>query len=625
MTHLLNIRALGDENVEDYALYRFSGREAISESFLYEVELFTDTDPDCSKLIGKLCEFDVTQGSAEPRIFAGRIYAARKTRQGGSHFVTVQVRPAYHALSYARDTHFVQDKSSIDIFEAMTKDLTGFVKSVQASPSPQPRAYSVRLDEYENRFLDRLLSHDGLMYFFVYERGAGAFRHKMIVSNQPSAYIDVPGGAVEFRPQSDKAAINHLERNYAAKPQSQDVATFSSINSETVKPGSEAMPDFAKVYAHETKAFIDEEGDNSAQKKAFKERHAQEADYIEGRSDEPHLFAGGRVEIKEANGLVPNKVVLTAVMHSAEDPWMFDADRPGQYSNSFTAIDANLTFRPAVDEPQRVAPGPFLGVIGDEQGVTGESHVDDKHRVPVLIDGARDYSGQGLNKAVWLPVRQQWGAGGTHGSQFLPRGGTRVVVNFLHGDPDLPYIDGVLYSPGNKYPHPHAESGLKSGWRSVTNKDGGVTQEFFFEDKEGEERIWLYTDRNYEREVQKDELGHIFNDQAIEIENDQRLTVHNNREVQIDVNQVTNVDGERQTTVTGKSSHESVQEILLTVGPSSIKLTPSGIEITAPTIKIDASATLDMSAGASATLGAPMTEVSGDGMLTLKGGMVMIN
>lgn len=616
MTHLLNIRALGDEDVAEYALYRFSGREAISESFLYEIELVADVDPDCTKLIGKMCEFDVTQGSADPRIFAGRIYAARKFKAGGSMRIAVQVRPAYHALSYAKDTHFVQDKNSIDIFEAMTKDLTGFVKSVDAS-TPEPRVYSVRLDEYENHFLDRLLSHDGLMYFFVYDKGSGAFRHKMIVTDKASAYIDVPGGAVEFRAQSDKAAIKHLERNYSATAASQDVAKFSSMNSEKVATGSKPMPDFAKVYSHETKAFVEEESDSSKLETAFEDHHDQKSDFLEGQSDEPQLFAGGRVEILEAESLSPKKVVLTEVSHHAEDPWMFDADRPGNYSNSFAAISAEKVFRAPVDEPQRVAPGPFLGVVGNDNTAMGEATVDDKYRVPVLIDGARDYSSQGLNKEVWLPVRQQWGAGSTHGAQFMPRSGTRVIVSFMNGNPDLPFVDGILYSPQNKSPDAHADAGLRTGWRSVTNMDGGVTQEFFFEDKEGEERIWLYTDRNFEREVHNDELGHIIHDQKIEIDNDQILEVHNNREVQIDVDQITNVDGVRKTTVTGNSSHESMQEILLKVGASSITMTPSSIEIKAPQIKIKADATLDAESA--------MTTVKGSGLLTLQGGLVKIN
>lgn len=624
MTHLLNIRALGDEDIEEYALYRFTGREAISESFLYELELLTDGDPDCSKLIGKLCEFDVTQGGTDPRIFAGRIYSARKFQVSGTVHVNVQIRPAYHALSYARDTHFVQDKSSLDIFEAMTKDLTGFVKSINASP-PKPRGYSVRLDEAEDRFLDRLLSHDGLMYFFVYERGAGAFRHKMIVTDKTASYIDIPGGAVEFRPGSDKAAISHLERSLNASGGGDDLAKMSSMNSETVEASKDDPPDFAKVYAHEVKIFATGESDHAALGKALKERKAQESDGVSGQSDEPQLFAGGRVEITEAGSLTPPRIVITSVSHAAEDPWMFDADRPGRYSNHFTAIAADQIYRPPPEQPPRIAPGPFLGVVGKEGTMKGGPDVDDKYRVPVMIQGARDYSGAGLNKEVWLPVRQQWGAGGTHGSQFLPRAGTRVVVNFINGNPDLPYVDGVLFSPANAFPDAHADTGTRTGWRSVTEGDGGITQEFFFEDKDGSERVWLYTDRNFEREVQNDELGHIFGNQTIEIEKDQTLTVHQNRMTTIDQDETNDITGKRTTTVTGKSLHESMQEIELKVGPSSIKLTMSGIEITAPTIKISADATLDMKAGAMATLKSPMTEVGGDAMLTLKGGLVMIN
>lgn len=619
MTHLLNIHALGDEDVKDYALYRFNGREALSESFLYQLELLTSGDPDCSQLIGKLCEFDVAQGADEPRVFAGRIYAARKLRSGDLYHVHVVVRPAYHALSYAKDTHFAQDKHSIDIFEAMTKDVIGLVKEVQAS-SPSQRIYSVRIDEYENEFLDRLLSHDGIFYYFFYDRGGGAYRHKMILGDSSSSYKDVPGGSVRFLPNDSGGGIKHLERIHGATAQSQDSANFSSMNSHVVNTGSDTMPDFAKVYSHETKAFLEEESDSSKVKTALKERHEQDSDFVKGSSDNPQLFAGGKVEITEAGSLTPSKLVLTSVVHEAVDPWMLDGSGTGSYRNSFTGIDASKTFRPPVDKPQRIAPGPLLGVVGKktERMAKGAAEVDDKYRVPVLIDGARDYSDDGLNAEVWLPVRQQWGADSTHGAQFIPRAGSRVVVSFLNGNPNMPYVDGVLYShDGNKYPDAHGDAALRTGFRSVTNEDGGVKQEFFFEDKDGEERIYLYTDRNYEREVVNDELGKIGNDQDIEIDNDKRLTVHNDRTTQI--------DGKCETTVTGKRYVYSTEEIELKVGQSSIKMTPSEIVIKSMNIKVDATVALDMKAVTEAKLKALMTEVSGDAMLTLKGGVVMIN
>ncbi len=133
--HLLNLRSLADATLDDYNLLSFEGREAISEPFDYRIEMITTAEPDLSSWIGQLAEWDVTPMHGAPRIFAGRIYAAKRMVTASSMRVVVQVRPAYHALSYARATHFIQDKNSVDIFEAMTGDVTGLVKEHVGQPA----------------------------------------------------------------------------------------------------------------------------------------------------------------------------------------------------------------------------------------------------------------------------------------------------------------------------------------------------------------------------------------------------------------------------------------------------------------------------------------------------------
>jgi type VI secretion system secreted protein VgrG len=62
------------------------------------------------------------------------------------------------------------------------------------------------------------------------------------------------------------------------------------------------------------------------------------------------------------------------------------------------------------------------------------------------------------------------------------------------------------------------------------------------------------------------------------------------------------------------------------VGGSSIAIAADGIAMkTDGTVKVEATAPLTMQSSAQADLKSPMTTVNGDGMLTLKGGMVMIN
>ncbi len=75
-------------------------------------------------------------------------------------------------------------------------------------------------------------------------------------------------------------------------------------------------------------------------------------------------------------------------------------------------------------------------------------------------------------------------------------------------------------------------------------------------------------------------------------------------------NQTTKID-------LGKSSLEAMQSIELKVGSNSVKIDQTGITIKGLMITIEGTAKADLKS--------PLTSVNGDGMLMLKGGIVMIN
>ena len=70
-------------------------------------------------------------------------------------------------------------------------------------------------------------------------------------------------------------------------------------------------------------------------------------------------------------------------------------------------------------------------------------------------------------------------------------------------------------------------------------------------------------------------------------------------------------------TQAGSTSITAGKEIKLSVGANSIKIDNSGVTINSTMITLQGKATVEVKS--------PMTTVSGDGMLTLKGGMTMIN
>jgi type VI secretion system secreted protein VgrG len=198
-----------------------------------------------------------------------------------------------------------------------------------------------------------------------------------------------------------------------------------------------------------------------------------------------------------------------------------------------------------------------------------------------------------------------------------------------------------MYTPSQAYPFDPSAHATQTGWKSITDKNGSITQNFLFEDKPGAEEIQLYTGRDYRRLIDNDDWGTIKHDQTLIVENDQtetikhdqKLTVENDQTIAITNNRKIDVTGKedttisktRTTTVTQKSLLESKQEIELKVGPCSIKMTMDKIVITAPQIEIKGTATVKIEAGAMLETKAPMIQESADAMMILKGGMVMIN
>ncbi|MBM6575092.1 type VI secretion system tip protein VgrG [Microvirga sp. SRT01] len=635
--HLLNLHAMAGVDLASLSLLRFEGREALSEPFDYRLELVCREAPgDIRRWIGQLAEWDITTEDDAERRFAGRIFETDiSSTDHGQFRIHVRVRPAYHATAYARATHFIQDKSALEIFDAMVADVPGLATDISLSPAPPKQTYAVRYDETEFEFLQRLLAQDGIFYFFTYAEAAGAYHHTMHVGNAARSYLDVPDGDdIRLTPGSESSKLTSLAHTHRARPSKHD---FHGLDVRKVDApfahSASAVGDWGRVYPHSYEDLIGEAvaaGDVNGRGARHGEGYAQAAETIVGSGRDHLFFAGGRIKAEWPDRPLPARIVLTSVSHSAFDPWMLVGGGDAIYSNSFTAMDASKPFRPALPHGRRRAAGPVLGVVSKKGSVEGQAVVDDLNRIPVAVTHAREYTA--LPDIVWLPVQQAW-ASGTHGAQFFPRIGTRVVIDFLYGDPDMPFVSGTLYTPSAKYPFDPQSKVTQTGWRSVTDKNGGVTQELMFEDKPGGEEVYLYTGRDYRRLVDNDETGTVKRDQTLTVERDQKETIQRDQTMKIENDRKIDVTGIQQTTVqktqtvtvTQKSLHESLKEIELVVGTSSIKLAPDGITIKAAKITVEAEGVLTASAGGQATLKAAITELSASGMMTVKGSIVMIN
>jgi uncharacterized protein involved in type VI secretion and phage assembly len=118
------------------------------------------------------------------------------------------------------------------------------------------------------------------------------------------------------------------------------------------------------------------------------------------------------------------------------------------------------------------AGGPHLGVVIGRDGTeTGphEVYADKIGRVRVRFPWDRktgEKPGDGFkrgNDACWVRVSEGW-AGRQFGTQFLPRIGQEVIVDFLDGDPDRPIVTGRVYNADRGFanlPFPEGQTDLE--------------------------------------------------------------------------------------------------------------------------------------------------------------------
>src|SRR5262249_49186167 len=104
-------------------------------------------------------------------------------------------------------------------------------------------------------------------------------------------------------------------------------------------------------------------------------------------------------------------------------------------------------------------------------------------------------------------------------------------VDFLEGDPDRPIIVGSVYNadmmPPYKLPDHKTQSGIMS--RSTLKGDAENYNEFRFEDKKGEEYIYLRAEKDNIIAVENNEVQWVGNDKWIEVDNDETTTIKKNR------------------------------------------------------------------------------------------------
>ena len=334
------------------------------------------------------------------------------------------------------------------------------------------------------------------------------------------------------------------------------------------------------------------------------------------------LFAGGVFTLEDH----PDKgdfVVIGARYHIPQSGYGSGNSGSPPIRCAFELMSKSETFKAPLMTVRPIIAGPQTAKVISKNDE--EIDVDEYGRILVRFFWDRDEKEARRVRVAQMLAGAQWG------SQFIPRVGQEVVVEFLEGDPDKPLVVGTVYNAKMKLPYKLPANKTMSGIKSNSSKGGGGYNEFVFDDKKSSELVRFRAQCDYEATILNSEtrsIGKSFEKAAngepsrsttLEKGDDVLAIKEGNAKLTIDKgDQKVDIKAGNQTIDVAKTiAITAKMKIELTVGSSTITMDPSGITIKAPLITLEGNATIKASA--------PMVQVTADGVLTLKGGLTMIN
>nr|WP_275406011.1 type VI secretion system tip protein TssI/VgrG [Delftia lacustris] len=231
------------------------------------------------------------------------------------------------------------------------------------------------------------------------------------------------------------------------------------------------------------------------------------------------------------------------------------------------AQPTSLAFTPPRTTPKPRTTGPQTAVVVGPAGE--EIWTDEYGRIKVQFHWDR-LGSKDQNSSCWIRVATNW-AGPGFGAISIPRIGHEVVVDFLNGDPDYPIVTGCVYNAANMPPWALPANATQSGIKTRSSKGGaagagmkngpGDANAIRFEDKAGQEQLWLHAQKDQLTEVEndedkwvgndrrktidRDETSVIHRDRTETVDRDETITVHNNRTERVDHNEKISIGDNR--------------------------------------------------------------------------------
>ncbi|EGT4374126.1 type VI secretion system tip protein VgrG [Cronobacter malonaticus] len=549
--------------VEGLLFWKLSGREALSEPFMFTLTLLgTDARADRSALLGQPVTVTIpTQALMTPRYLNGKV-----TRVAVSAVELSGTRYAAYELTVEPDLWPMQRDRNLRIFQGQTvpqivKTLLGESRvnmEERLSGSYRVWEYCVQYQESSLDFISRLLELEGIAYHFRHEQD----RHTLVLTDAPGQYEPFPG--YETIPyhvtpsggSTDEEGISQwaLEDSVTPGIYSLDDYDFRKPNAWLFQARQNPLsPQPGSIDVYDWPGRFVEHGHGEFYARIRQERWQVEHRQTQGTATALGIAPGHTFVLRNAPFFGDNGEYLTTVAHYRfeENRYASGPDSNTLHEIRFEVIPADVPYRPAQKTPWPRTYGPQTAKV---VGPQGESIWTDKYgRVKVKFHWDRLGKGDDTSSS-WVRVSSAWAGQGFGGVQ-IPRVGDEVVVDFINGDPDRPLITGRVYNEASMPPWALPAAATQMGFLS-RSKDGSPdnANALRFEDKAGEEQVWLHAEKNMDTEIENDETHSVGSNRTKTIGANETTTVKKNRTETVVENETITVHQNRTETVDGNET-----------------------------------------------------------------------
>lgn len=617
---------------------KLTGEEKLGQPFAYRaVAGAVKDDIDVNRIVGTKVsvrlDTAVLEGESK-RYFSGMVSRIDQVGfdEHGMSLYELTIVPWLWLLKRTSDCRIFQNLTVPEILQKVFSDFPVADFRLDLKGQYPQREYCVQYRETDFNFVQRLMEHEGIYYFWEHQENA----HTMVICDHMSSHQPVEGFE-EIPYRKDDAGIQEefvlslWQSQYRVTPGRYAINSFD-FTAPKPSPNTKLLSRSDKKHGYKEGEheiydnpgdFVDRE-DGERLAVVRREEVQCRTHTVTASTTARGLFTGATFKSKDIPRRAENGEYLIVESRFAVSGGNYASNTgTGEetYRCELTGIPSKGVFRPEREAQPTKVEGPQTAIVSGPENE--EIHVDEHGRVKVQFLWDREGKFD-AGSSCWIRVSQAW-AGGGWGAMSIPRIGQEVIVDFLEGDPDRPIITGRVYNGDHAPPYPLPAEKTKSTLKSNSSKGGDGFNEIRFEDLKGKEQIFIHGEKDQDVRIKNDVREWVGHDRHLVVVNDQFEHVEHNREEKVDADHKEEIGKDRNLTVGGKEAKEVGGSLSLKVGGDIIvSCSKHGTQASGDYVIKGASVILEASTNITLKVGGNFVAIDPSGV-SINGTMVTIN